>query len=79
MYKEITDEDLKIALDQLSEALKPYTIDLDPIALGDPSVEVVKIKTIPSAKLKTLSKKVCECGADKCKTTHADYCPKYRK
>lgn len=21
----------------------------------------------------------CECGADKCKTTHAMYCPKYKK
>lgn len=22
---------------------------------------------------------VCECGAEKCRTTHADYCPKYNQ
>lgn len=80
----ISDEDLKIALDEVRKAFEAN--DLEPIVFGDPNVEIVellqdKYEHFSRCRCESCIKnKKCECGAEKCGfNNHSDYCPKYIK
>lgn len=78
MMISLSEEELAKALDEISEMIKQYT-DTQPISTSEEEdIQYVRKNIMESLKIPKEYLK-CECGAEKCNTTHSDWCPKYRK